>query len=78
LPRKGLTGIRKRDLILLGESWVRDEFGGGNILNDLSLVEFTLVRKLKAVCIFVTRVSTVADRMGNGKAMQHLSFPIFL
>lgn len=41
-------------------------------------MEFIVVRMLKAVCIFVTKVSIAADRMGNGKAMQELSLPIFM
>lgn len=53
-------------------------FGGGNILNELSLMEFILVRMQKAVCVSITKDSIVADRMCNGKAMQQLHFPIFM
>lgn len=33
---------------------------------------------LKGVCVFITKVSIVADRMGNGKARQQFGLSIFM
>lgn len=49
------------------------EFGGGNILNYLSLVEFILVRKVKAVCILAElQTEWVVERLCNISASPSL------